>query len=90
MTEVSRVLKPGGKFIVTFSDRWFPTESVNLWGQLHPFERMQSVVEYFRDSGEFDDLNTFSKRGLIRPKDDPYYNDKKMSDPVFAVWGTVS
>ena len=90
MTEISRVLKPGGKFIVTFSDRWFPTKAVNLWGQLHPFERMQLVLEYFRDSGEFEELNTFSQRGLIRPRNDPYYETKKFSDPLFAVWGQTS
>ena len=33
--EVVRCLKPGGKFVVTFSDRWFPTKAIKLWSELH-------------------------------------------------------
>jgi len=90
MTEVARVIKPGGKFVVTFSERCFPTKAITLWSQLHPFERMQLVLEYFRESGLFEDLNTYSKRGLPRPVDDKYFTENKMSDPVYAIWGTVN
>lgn len=89
MTEVARVTKPGGKFVVTFSERWFPTKAITLWPQLHPFERMQLVLEYFSDSELFTDLNTYSKRGLPRPKDDQYFKQIKTSDPIYAIWGTV-
>ena len=89
MTEIARIIKPGGKFVVTFSERCFATKAITLWGQLHPFERMQLVLEYFRDSEMFEDLHTYSKRGLPRPSDDKYSKEMKMSDPVYAVWGTV-
>ena len=89
MTEIARVIKPGGKFVVTFSERCFPTKAITIWAQLHPFERMQLVLEYFRDSEMFEDLHTYSKRGLPRPSDDKYSKEMKMSDPVYAVWGTV-
>lgn len=62
--EVGRVLKPGGRFIITFSDRWFPSKVIQLWTELHPFERMALVLEYFRRSGQFSDLATESRRGL--------------------------
>lgn len=90
MTEVARVIEPGGKFVVTFSERWFPTKAITLWAQLHPFERMQLVLEYFRDSGLFEDLHTYSKRGLPRPAGDKYSSEMKLSDPIYAVWGTVT
>jgi SAM-dependent methyltransferase len=89
MTEIARVIKPGGKFVVTFSERCFPTKAITIWTQLHPFERMQLVLEYFRDSEMFEDSHTYSKRGLPRPSDDKYSKEMKMSDPVYAVWGTV-
>jgi hypothetical protein len=89
MTEIARVIKPGGKFIATFSERWFPPKAITLWTQLHPFERMQLILEYFRDSDQFEDLHTYSKHGLPRPRDDKYINETKISDPVYAVWGTV-
>ena len=32
--EVGRVLKPGAPFIVTFSNRMFPTKAVAIWQNL--------------------------------------------------------
>jgi SAM-dependent methyltransferase/FKBP-type peptidyl-prolyl cis-trans isomerase 2 len=84
---VRRVLKPGAPFIVTFSDRWFPTKVVALWKELHAFERMGLVLDYFRRSGGYTQLATESWRGWPRPEDDPYANSLLLSDPVFAVWG---
>ncbi len=85
--EVARVLRPGGRFIVTFSDRWFPPKAIRLWSRLHPFERMGLVLEYFRRSGAFTALGTESWVGWLRPEDDKYYGKLLNSDPVFAVWG---
>lgn len=88
MKEVARVVEKGGKFIITFSDNGV-SNAISLWGQLHPFERMQLVLEYFRLTEIFIDINTFSKRGVPRPWDDKQSHEKRLSDPVYAVWGTV-
>ena len=85
--EIYRVLEPGGRFIVTFSNRWFPPKAINLWAHLHDFERMGLVLEYFMLGGQFTNLHTWSMRGLPRPPDDKYADRLKASDPVFAVWG---
>jgi SAM-dependent methyltransferase len=85
--EVARVLKPGGRCIVTFSDRWFPPKVIRLWTELHPFERMGLVLEYFRQSGQFTGMTTESWRGWPRPEDDKYYPRRRTADPVFAVSG---
>lgn len=85
--EVARVLRPGGRFMVTFSNRWFPTKAIWLWEGLHEFERPGLVLEYFLDSGLFTDLETWSLRGLPRPPDDKYADRLAQSDPVYAVWG---
>ena len=84
--EIKRVLKPGGKCIITFSNRWFPTKSIMLWSEMHEFERVGLVMEYFKQSGWDKDINTFSSRGLHRPVDDPHYTKTHISDPVYAVW----
>lgn len=86
--EVGRVLSPGGRFIVTFSNRWFPPKAITIWPDLHEFERVGLVTEYFLDSGLFLDLETWSIRGLPRPVNDRYYSQQPFSDPVFAVWGS--
>ena len=85
--EVSRVLRPDGFFIVTFSNRWFPTKSIKIWTEIHEFERMGLVLEYFIRSGGFENLQTYSIRGLPRPRNDHYYPDLMHSDPIYAVWG---
>jgi len=86
-SEVSRVLRPDGYFIVTFSNRWFPTKAITVWRELHEFERMGLVLEYFLRAGGFKDLQTYSIRGLPRPHDDKYFPELMFSDPVYAVWG---
>jgi SAM-dependent methyltransferase/FKBP-type peptidyl-prolyl cis-trans isomerase 2 len=85
--EVARVLAPGGRFIVSFSNRWFPTKAIRLWEGIHEFERPGLVLEYFLESGLFGDLETWSLRGLPRPADDKYADRLLHSDPVYAVWG---
>ena len=85
--EVRRVLRPGGRFVVTFSNRWFPPKAIALWAELHEFERMGLVLEFFLDAGGFEGLQTWSLRGLPRPADDPYAGQLATSDPVYAVWG---
>ena len=85
--EVSRVLRNDGYFIVTFSNRWFPTKAIKIWTELHEFERMGMVLEYYIRSGGFKNLQTYSIRGLPRPHEDAYYPDLMYSDPIYAVWG---
>jgi len=84
--EVYRLLKPGGVFVVTFSNRWFPTKTISLWPEMHEFERFGLVLEYFRQSGWSNSINTSSIRGLPRPDDDPHFAQATYSDPVYAVW----
>lgn len=85
--EMARVLKPGARFVVTFSNRWFPPKVINIWQGCHEFERMGIVLEYFLRSGLYANLETFSLRGLPRPADDKYASQFPQSDPVYAVWG---
>ncbi len=89
-TEVGRVLKPGGTFVVTFSNRWFPPKVVRIWEQIHEFERVGLVMEYFLRSNAFKNLGTYSMRGLPRPRNDNYARELALSDPVYAVWGQTS
>jgi len=85
--DVARVLTPGGLFIVTFSDRWFPTKAIRVWKELHPFERMGMVLELFHQTERFTSLATYSSQGWPRPADDKYADRMAFADPVFGVWG---
>jgi FKBP-type peptidyl-prolyl cis-trans isomerase 2 len=85
--EIYRVLQSGGIFVVTFANRWFPPKVINVWTELHEFERMGLVLEFFLKSSQYENIHTYSMRGLPRPKDDKYYAQILFSDPVYAVWG---
>ncbi len=85
--QLARVLRPDGLLGVTFSNRWFPPKVIRIWEELHEFERMGLVLEYFQTTGKFKDLETCSVRGLPRPRNDKYFPEKRFSDPIYAVWG---
>ncbi len=82
--EVARLLRPGGRFIISFSNRWFPTKAVQVWNNLHDFERIGLVMEHFIESAHFGEINTYSLRGLPRPVDDKH--NIPLSDPIYVVW----
>ncbi len=86
-SELARILKPGAPLVIAFSNRWFPPKAISIWGAIHEFERMGLVLEYFIDNGAFENLHSYSLRGLPRPADDKYAGQLMHSDPVYAVWG---
>ena len=82
--EIARILSPDGRFIISFSNRWFPTKAVQVWNNLHDFERIGLVMEYFIASAHFTDINTYSFRGMPRPDNDKH--NTPLSDPIYVVW----
>jgi SAM-dependent methyltransferase len=74
--EIARVLKPRAPFIVTFSNRMFPTKAVAIWQALDERDRVGLVGRYFMDSAGFENIDV-----IDRSADDP------PSDPVYAVAG---
>ncbi len=52
--EMARVLRPGAPFVVTFSNRCFPTKAVAAWQALDDDGHAQLVAEYGRAAGGFD------------------------------------
>ena len=73
--EVARVLKPGAPFIVTFSNRCFPSKAVNLWLHTDDVTHQHLVALYFMASESFTDI---------------HYQDRSPGaqfDPLYAVWG---
>ncbi|WP_243310091.1 methyltransferase domain-containing protein [Fundidesulfovibrio agrisoli] len=88
LAECAKVLKPGGRLAIGFSDRYFPTKAVSLWQELHEFERMGFVAGLMGDSGLFKGLTTHSVRNWWRPVEDPHFPKLLTSDPMFVVTGT--
>ncbi len=89
LKELARVAKAGAPVIMVFSDAFNPLKSIALWSELHPFERLGLVLDYFRQSNAFTALNSESFRDYPRPENDPHYENKLFSDPIFTAWATV-
>ena len=49
--EVARVLRPGGRFVVSFSNRCFPTKAVAIWQALSGPDQQRLVAGYMREAG---------------------------------------
>ena len=73
--DVARVLKPGARFHVIYSNRMFPTKAVAIWQSLSDAQRAQLIEAYFATSGGWEQpeaLNISPKLGFP-------------SDPVYVV-----
>ncbi len=84
--EVRRVLKPGGLFLVIFSNRLFPQKAVKIWRQASEEERLILVEDYFKLAGGFQTPQVWVSKGGLRPKDDKYFAMGIPGDPVYAVY----
>jgi SAM-dependent methyltransferase len=49
--EVRRVLRPGAPFVVSFSNRCFPTKAVAIWQSLDGSDQQRLVSAYMRAAG---------------------------------------
>nr|WP_320010796.1 methyltransferase domain-containing protein [uncultured Desulfobulbus sp.] len=85
LSELKRVLRPGGVIAFAFSNRWFPPKAIQAWTEMHEFERLGWVSELLHTTGGLSKLHTLSRRGWPRPADDPH-QDLWNSDPVYMVW----
>jgi SAM-dependent methyltransferase len=52
--EAARVLRPGAPFVVTFSNRCFPTKAVAAWQALDDAGHARLVAAYFAAAGGFE------------------------------------
>ncbi len=84
--EVGRVLRPGGLFLVLFSNRFFPEKVVRLWRDANPQERGLIVEDYFASCRDFTASESFTVCGRPRPATDRYFDTGLPSDPVHAIW----
>ncbi len=75
--EVGRVLKPGAPFVVTYSNRMFPTKAVAIWQNLDDYDRSKLIGRYFMESGIFENMDFIDQSAPTTP----------MSDPIWAVVG---
>ena len=74
--EVRRVLRPGGEFVVSFSNRCFPTKATALWLGTNNAQHLALVSLYFDQSGSW---------GSVEGRD--ISPQPGRTDPLFVVTG---
>jgi len=77
--EVGRVLKPGARFVVSFSNRCFPSKAVNAWRTLNDQGHLALVTRYFELAGGWTQITTWQKPGKAGLLG-------LAGDPLFVVW----
>ena len=75
--EVARVLKPRRPFIITFSNRMFPTKAILAWRASDDEAHIRLVKSYFEHEPKFAEVQT-------------RHHTPKKGDPLFAVWAHKS
>lgn len=76
--EVGRVLKSGAPFIITYSNRCFPTKAINLWLETSDEEHGDLIALYFAAAGNWSGI---TRRDCRTTKAKVF-----RSDPLYAVW----
>jgi SAM-dependent methyltransferase len=74
--EVNRVLKPGAPFVLTYSNRCFPTKAIAAWLSTSDQQHANIIATYFRDSGGWSEVRAMDRSPRLG-----FY-----SDPLYAVW----
>ncbi len=75
--EVARVLRPGGTFALTISNRCFPTKAIRAWLRTDDAGHVEIVCGYFRTAG-----------GFTEPVTQLRTPPESRGDPLHAVWAT--
>ncbi|WCJ21223.1 S-adenosyl-L-methionine-dependent methyltransferases superfamily protein [Euphorbia peplus] len=93
--EVLRVLRPGGVFIVSFSNRMFYDKAISAWRDGSAYSRVQLVVQYFQSVQGFTEPEIVRKLSAAQPQQDKSPFDWFLglirglssvgSDPFYAV-----
>jgi SAM-dependent methyltransferase len=73
--DVARVLRPGGLFVCTFSNRLFPTKAIRGWLATEDEAHMEIVASYFAAAEAYEPA-------VMERRTDPGHG----GDPLFGVW----
>ena len=77
LKEVWRVLRPGGKMIVSQSNRCFPTKAIAMWLSMNDRQHLELINGYFQYAGGFEERNAYDITATLP--------DNSYRDPMFIV-----
>jgi len=77
LSEVRRVLRPGGKVIISQSNRCFPSKAIAMWLKMNDRQHLELINAYFQYAGGF--VEPRKAFDITAQGPDSYY------DPMFIV-----
>jgi SAM-dependent methyltransferase len=75
--DVARVVRPGGLFVCTFSNRCFPTKAIRGWLYTDDEQHTAIVTTYFRLAGGWTEPVVSRRTPILHA-----------GDPLYAVWAS--
>jgi SAM-dependent methyltransferase len=72
LTEVARLMKPNAPFIITFSNRCFPTKAIDVWLNTTDQQHLDLVEFFFIESGQWTSIEKLNR-------------SPRTGDPLYAV-----
>jgi len=78
LKEVNRVLKPGGKVIISQSNRCFPSKAINMWLKMNDRQHLELINAYLQYAGGYKNSQAFD----ITAEEDGSTRGK---DPMFII-----
>mmetsp|Transcript_18961 Transcript_18961/g.43377 ORF Transcript_18961/g.43377 Transcript_18961/m.43377 type:complete len:359 (-) Transcript_18961:76-1152(-) len=77
LKEAHRVLRPGGKVILSQSNRCFPTKAIAMWLQMNDRQHLELINGYFQYAGGFEPREAFDITAKLP--------DNGYRDPMFII-----
>ncbi|MED6213848.1 hypothetical protein PIB30_097367 [Stylosanthes scabra] len=85
--EIYRILKPGGVFIVSFSNRMFYEKAISVWRDGSGYSRVQLVVQYFQCVEGFTEPEVIRK---LPATNSAQHNKSPIIDWIMTTFGFMS
>ena len=77
LKEVHRVLKPGGKVIISQSNRCFPSKAIAMWLKMNDRQHLELINAYFQYAGGFEARKAYDITATVP--------NNAYRDPMFIV-----
>mmetsp|Transcript_18353 Transcript_18353/g.23799 ORF Transcript_18353/g.23799 Transcript_18353/m.23799 type:complete len:337 (-) Transcript_18353:65-1075(-) len=77
LKEVHRVLRKGGKVIISQSNRCFPSKAISMWLKMNDRQHLELINGYFQYAGGFEPREAFDITAEVP--------DSSYNDPMFIV-----
>eukprot|EP00978_Attheya_sp_CCMP212_P034687 scaffold146669_cov47-Attheya_sp.AAC.1 len=88
--EMHRILRPGGRALISFSNRCFPTKAIAMWLQADDIGRLTIVGSYFHYSAEWISIEALSTKDAIQTPKRPSVQEIMANPSAAFAWASTA